>query len=273
MINGLETEKVSGIYKIINKANGKYYVGSSKNIKRRWRYHKEDLLKNKHHSRYLQRNWNKYGSEAFDFVIVEKDIAEKDLLLTEQKYLDVAKLEKDICFNSSFIAGKVEFTNEIREKIRKSNTGKKHSEETKQKLREISLKQFENGMPEETKRKLSEANKGRILSRGKGWHHTEEAKKKIGEVSKKLIGPKNHRYGTRHTEEWKLLMSKKVSETLKDKTIHSFHNINTGEIFVGIRFDFIQKYDLCGGNVCSVIKGQRKSHKGWILTQNETTPS
>jgi len=30
------TTKISGIYKIVNKVNGKYYVGSSNDIERRW---------------------------------------------------------------------------------------------------------------------------------------------------------------------------------------------------------------------------------------------
>ena len=38
--------------------------------------------------------------------------------------------------------------------------GKKHSEKTKQKLREKSLKQFENGMPEQTKKKMSLSHMG-----------------------------------------------------------------------------------------------------------------
>jgi len=35
---------VQGIYKIINKNNGKYYVGSSVDIKERWNEHRRNLL-------------------------------------------------------------------------------------------------------------------------------------------------------------------------------------------------------------------------------------
>lgn len=41
------------------------------------------------------------------------------------------------------------------------NKGKKHSEETKRKIRKSSLKQFKNGMPQSTKDKISRATKGR----------------------------------------------------------------------------------------------------------------
>ena len=40
--------KISGIYKIINKVNGKYYVGSAKNIRGRWNGHKHLLNRNIH---------------------------------------------------------------------------------------------------------------------------------------------------------------------------------------------------------------------------------
>ena len=52
-----------GIYKIINKVNGKYYVGSSLNINKRWSVHKSALSKNKHHNDHLQNAWNKVDDE------------------------------------------------------------------------------------------------------------------------------------------------------------------------------------------------------------------
>ena len=42
-----------GIYKIVNSINNKIYVGSAKNIKKRWSAHKSDLNKNKHHNKHL----------------------------------------------------------------------------------------------------------------------------------------------------------------------------------------------------------------------------
>ena len=46
--------KISGIYKIINKTNGKYYVGSSVDVFRRWNSHLNHLIKNKHNNTHLQ---------------------------------------------------------------------------------------------------------------------------------------------------------------------------------------------------------------------------
>ena len=60
-----------GTYKIINKKIKKYYYGSSIDIEKRLKRHKNELGKNKHHSIYLQRAYNKYGCDNFEFVADE----------------------------------------------------------------------------------------------------------------------------------------------------------------------------------------------------------
>lgn len=77
-----------GIYKILNLKNNKLYYGSSKNIKKRWATHRNHLKNNKHVNCILQRAWDKYGESSFSFEVVEL-CSENNLLLTEQKYLDL----------------------------------------------------------------------------------------------------------------------------------------------------------------------------------------
>jgi len=112
--------KISGIYKIINKIDGKYYVGSSKDIVTpnigRWYMHKYELNKKTHTNDYLQNAWNKYGEDSFEFIIVEKCNPDQ-LLIVEQKYLDDTKKERNLSYNLSFIAGNIEMTNDVRQKI------------------------------------------------------------------------------------------------------------------------------------------------------------
>jgi len=88
-------------------------------------------------------------------------------------------------------------TEETKQKISLSETGKKISDdhkkkiskammehvvtkETRQKIRERALEQFKNGMPEETRAKISKAMKGNIPW-SKGKHLTEETRAKISE--------------------------------------------------------------------------------------------
>ena len=77
-----------GVYKIINKINGKMYIGSSINILQRWSKHKALLRYNKHSNKHLQNSWNKHGEEAFEFSIIE-ECKENELLLKEQYYLNL----------------------------------------------------------------------------------------------------------------------------------------------------------------------------------------
>lgn len=51
---------ISGIYGIFNLVNGKVYIGSAINLKKRFSDHKGRLQKQKHRNGYLQNAWNKY---------------------------------------------------------------------------------------------------------------------------------------------------------------------------------------------------------------------
>ena len=89
-----ETEKTWGIftmiavYLITHKFLQKHYVGYSKNVKRRFNNHISLLNNNKHHCIHLQRAWNKYGKESFDFHVMQEcnsieQAIEKEMLLLE----------------------------------------------------------------------------------------------------------------------------------------------------------------------------------------------
>jgi group I intron endonuclease len=80
--------RISGIYSIHNLLNGKRYIGSSINVKKRWEAHRDQLKRKIHHSILLQRAWDKYGKEAFEFSILEEvePIKEK-IEFHEQSYL------------------------------------------------------------------------------------------------------------------------------------------------------------------------------------------
>jgi group I intron endonuclease len=61
----------SGIYAITNTANGKKYIGSAVNIRKRWRAHRSALNLGRHHSDKLQNSWRKNGSQCFTFDVIE----------------------------------------------------------------------------------------------------------------------------------------------------------------------------------------------------------
>lgn len=212
----------SGVYIIKNIVNNKVYIGSAIDVKERWRRHKKDLRKGKHHSNLLLRAWNKYGEQSFKFEILQEVLNPEHLLSYEQVYLDYYKsYENDRGYNICKTAGSqygLRHTEETKRKIsdavsgdnnpfkgrkhkpetieylRKINTGKKVSEETKQKLRDKlsgeNAPNYGKKFSEETKRKIGEASSKR--------RHTEETKNKMREKRK----------GRKHSQETRDKMSK-----------------------------------------------------------------
>lgn len=90
----ISTEVVSGIYCIKNIINDKVYIGSSKDIYKRWIQHKNSLSLNKHHCIHLQNAWNLYGEDKFEFKILEV-CSEDSLFNKEQDWYDYFKCWDD----------------------------------------------------------------------------------------------------------------------------------------------------------------------------------
>lgn len=168
----------SVVYFILNLINGKYYIGSSINWKKRWKDHVVELRLNRHLNKHLQSAWNMYGEESFQFIIVEEVFDTSKLEEIEQLWINASQCcDPDFGYNHCSVAGNV--------------SGRKASEETK-----ALLSAMRKGKPrsEEDKRKISEGSKGRIVSyetRLKlqlshlGHKHSEETRKKM---SKAKIG-------------------------------------------------------------------------------------
>lgn len=76
-----------GIYGLKCTVTGKWLVGSSIRCRNRCRTHLNKLVRGKHVNRYLQAAWQKYGAEAFEFMLLE-ECAESDLKAREQWWIN-----------------------------------------------------------------------------------------------------------------------------------------------------------------------------------------
>lgn len=85
-----------GIYAIHHLESDRQYIGSALNIAARWRLHRKQLKDGNHHCAHLQRAWNKYGAQAFEWTVLETCPAEQ-LLEREQHHLDSTRRK----YNSS----------------------------------------------------------------------------------------------------------------------------------------------------------------------------
>jgi group I intron endonuclease len=103
-----ECANKGGVYRILNKKNGREYFGSTARFKQRAREHLLALKNNKHYNAFLQRDFNKCGIEMFQFevleVVEEPDNKDKRLWSSlrtqaEQKYLDSSFDNRCKCYN------------------------------------------------------------------------------------------------------------------------------------------------------------------------------
>lgn len=169
----------SGIYQISNTVNGKSYVGSAVDIQQRWRAHRSELNRGKHHSVALQRAWAKHGENSFGFSILEL-VAEPERLIEREQFWISEKAAYgargyNMCPTAGNCLGRT-LSQESRAKMSASATGKIISAETRMKIsasaqavsREvrdrIAAKNTGQKRSEETRRRMSEAQKGKSAS-------------------------------------------------------------------------------------------------------------
>jgi len=174
----------SGIYAILNKDTGKRYIGSAVNIDKRWSDHKDDLRKNQHHSILLQRAWNKYSEDSFDFIVIETVIKE-NLISREQYYIN-EKSEYNICKTAGSCLG-FKHSKGTRKKMsiaavgNKNCLGRKLSKETRLKMSEAHT-----NISDEIRRKYSAVKIGENNS-FYGKKHSEETRKKMRDARRRYL--------------------------------------------------------------------------------------
>ena len=77
-------EIISAVYKIVNTVTGDFYIGSSRNVKRRWAQHKYPSVWKKHPNSLMYQDMQKYGVDKFVFEVIEE--AEESFLKEKEQY-------------------------------------------------------------------------------------------------------------------------------------------------------------------------------------------
>ena len=207
----------TGIYKITCSENNRIYIGSAKNLLKRWLRHLNDLRNNKHVNIHLQRTYDKYGENSFKFEIVENCDVD-NLLVREQYYLDLLKPEfnigKNACGgdNLSNNPNKEDIVSRIKETIN-NKISSMTKEERKEKWNRGVGKDnpnFGNKWTEIQKERSRQLNLGKIpVNIGKsniemyGEEKAKEISEKLSKIASERIGDKNGFYNKKHSEESK----------------------------------------------------------------------
>lgn len=224
----------TGVYKIENIANDKFYIGQAVDLGIRKKSHWAALRTNRHTNGHLQRAWNKYGKDNFIFSVVL--FCEKNALTYyEQMLVDLWKPEYNICRECVNSTAGTKRSDEQRKRM----SGRIFSEGTKQKISKANKGRkpwiFGKHLSEETKKKLSDKNKGKTpsretinkaLERTRGKHLSEEHKKKIsdGNKGKHLSEECKRKLSAAHKGKMPWTFGKHHSE----ETINKLREINKG---------------------------------------------
>lgn len=80
--------KISAVYKIVNTVTGDSYVGSSKDVKKRWGEHKRPSTWKKESNKPLYQDMQKYGLDKFRFQILAP-VMEEHLKQVEQEFIEL----------------------------------------------------------------------------------------------------------------------------------------------------------------------------------------
>ena len=247
-----------GIYEITNLADGKMtsYVGSTVNIRSRWRHHILRLRRGAHPNPHLQHAWNKYGEGAFSFCLLEQVINKECLREREQLYL-----------NRAFQIGD---TYNIAQNVEAPLLGHNFTEEHKYKLSQA-LQGNNNGVgyrhTKESRLRMSQSRMGR--------HHSKEARRRMSESKK---GKSRQPF----TKEHRLNMSRALAgRTLPEehgqkigranaRPYPAFVHRETGEIIpAGINLSKLcRECELTLAPMQRVMHGRANHHQGWILADN-----
>ena len=211
------SEIIIGVYKISNIKDGRYYIGHSQNIEKRFKTHKYNLKRGKHINMFLQNSYNKYGLDSFTFEIIHKfDNVEKSKE-KELEYLQNLEIRKEL-FNLNYNndGGDMLSHHPNKKEIIKKGieTKKKNIELMTEEQRKKSYSKFgeKNGMfgkthTKEAREIISNKNKGNTYRLG--YKCSEEICKKISVIAKQRIREKNPFFGKVHSEEAR----KKISES------------------------------------------------------------
>jgi len=186
------------IYKATNTINGKAYVGFAVNLEKRMIDHRNKAMRE--NGEYFHRAIRKYGFETFEWKTLKEDATLEDEISFIESESTFWKTGKGYNLTKGG-EGKLGYITSESTKMKQSIAGKKRVLTEKQLtvLRENAALMRERGHTEETKKRISEAHKGKVFTK----KHKENISK--NHAARKETG------AYYKSEEYKRKMSKSIS--------------------------------------------------------------
>ena len=282
------------IYLIQNKTDGKVYTGQSINYKSRWGTHLWSLRKGNHHCAHLQRAWNKYAEDNFDFTLLQDNLSQDEANYWEKALIDwFADLELayNPCWNHM---GRGEVSEETRQKMSEnslrlglkppSQKGVKRSLESIEKMKATCALRRSLQAPKEPKKLYCKTCGVETPTVNSNYcDPCRETKRKIDRANQVFSEEQRQRLrelrlGKPLSEESKKKQSESLKKRLKENPDQ--HRFRKGEVHIsrdfcvispkGIIYEGTNVSKFCrdnnlGEKFKELVRGKIKSYKGWKL--------
>ena len=163
------------VYAINNIENGKMYIGSTINLRKRVYEHKSKLNSNYHRNKGLQKDFNKLGWDGFNVKIIKK--VKNDNLKQREKEI-IKKQKENNMYNKRYISNKnykskkYNGTRQISVYIEDEQYDRLQEEDNKSKAVRKALDMYYQNQKEEnkmTRKELIEGMKGNSIIVDAGW--------------------------------------------------------------------------------------------------------
>ena len=225
-------ETICGIYAIKNTVNNKLYIGQAVDVYKRWNEHLRALRGEYHCNNHLQRSWNKYNENNFEFNIIE-ECSETEL--NDREIYWIAEYDS---YNNGY----------NQTKGGEGMRGLKHSDETKQQLSVYAKERFVE-IENHPMYKRQHSNESRAKM-------SVAQKKRFEDPVQREIARKSH-LGIPCSEDAKKKHSQKASG-MNNPRARAVYCIELDEYFWGAT-EAHEKYGVNINSICACCNDRRKS--------------
>ena len=125
--------KISGVYKITNTITGDFYIGSSNDVKKRWKEHKCQSRWNEYPNNPMYLDMQEYGKDKFVFELLA-EVEEGKLKEKEQYFIELLKpAYNDRNANGWDIERRKKYNKEYQKEYQKTEKGKESNKKAHKK--------------------------------------------------------------------------------------------------------------------------------------------